>query len=247
MWQIHRINGKHSFSKSIVISLKICSWSPIVDDIIKRRMATSYFLFLIRTVSGDRRKHMTQIQIKAHHTWMILESSSKEFLQSPQYSWANWSMYLFTLAEVELIPPLLPDSSWNREENKKESYMEATHKNNYCRRASEARTFSCSWQYKGQCLTTLESCARSICPLLPVAFQEPPHSLYTEGFPAVVGVPLAGDTLCQPCPGECWYLLLPKNKKGKETLILCSDVIFSSTELQPPTCKSSVSFAFAKK
>lgn len=58
-------------------------------------------------------KDLTQIQTKAHHTWMILESSSKEFLQSPQYSWANCRMYLFTLAEVELIPPLLPDSSWN--------------------------------------------------------------------------------------------------------------------------------------
>jgi len=152
-------------------------------------MATSYFLFLIRTVSGDRRKHTTQIQIKAHHTWMILESSSKEFLQSPQYSWANWSMYLFTLAEVELIPPLLPDSSCNRGENEKESYMEATHKNIYCRTASEARTFSCSWQYKGQSFTSLWFCARFICLFLPVAFQEPPHSLYTGGFPAVVGVP----------------------------------------------------------
>lgn len=85
-------------------------------------MAASYFLFLTHTVSGDRRKCMIQTQSKAHLTWMILESSSKEFLQSPQYSWANWSMYLFTLAEVELIPPLLPDSSWNRGENKKQSY-----------------------------------------------------------------------------------------------------------------------------
>lgn len=59
-------------------------------------------------------KHLTQIQTKAHLTWMIFESSSKEFLQSPQYSWANCRMYLFTLAEVELIPPLLPDSSCSR-------------------------------------------------------------------------------------------------------------------------------------
>lgn len=122
--------------------------------------------------------------------------------------------------------------------------MEATHKNKYYRTASEARTFSCSWQYKSHCLTSLEFCARSICPLLPVAFQELPHSLYTEGFPAAVGVPLAGDTLCQPCPGECWYLLLPKNKKGKETLTLCSDAIYNSTELQPPISNSSFSFAF---
>lgn len=83
-------------------------------------MAASYFPFLTHTVSGGRRKCTIQTQSKAHLTWMILESSSKEFLQSPQYSWANWSMYLFTLAEVELIPPLLPDSSWNRGENKKE-------------------------------------------------------------------------------------------------------------------------------
>lgn len=84
-------------------------------------------------------EHLTQIQTKAHRTWMILESSSKEFLQSPQYSWANCRMYLFTLAEVELIPPLLPDSSWNGG-SKEESHMEAPHKNNNCRAASEART-----------------------------------------------------------------------------------------------------------
>lgn len=188
-----------------------------------------HLTFYFRYVSGDRRKHTTQIQIKAQHTWMILESSSKEFLQSPQYSWANWSMYLFTLAEVELIAPLLPDSSWNRGENKKESYMEAAHKNNYRRIASETRTFRCTAKNRGQCLPSLEFCARSLCPLLPGAFQEPPHSLYTAGFPAAVGVPLAGDTLCQPCPGECWYSLPPKSKEGKETLILHSDMIFNST------------------
>lgn len=69
-------------------------------------------------------KHLAQIQSKARCTWMILDSSSKEFLQSPQYSWANCRMYLFTLAEVELIPPLLPDSSCNGE-SKEESQREA--------------------------------------------------------------------------------------------------------------------------
>lgn len=69
-------------------------------------------------------KHLAQIQSKARCTWMILDSSSKEFLQSPQYSWANCRMYLFTLAEVELIPPLLPDSSCNGE-SKGESQREA--------------------------------------------------------------------------------------------------------------------------
>lgn len=52
----------------------------------------------------------------AQITWMILESSSKEFLQSPQYSCASCKMYLFTLAEVELRPPLPPESSWHRKE-----------------------------------------------------------------------------------------------------------------------------------
>lgn len=99
--------------------MKTCSQPLTVIYFIKHRTATSYFLLLMCTVSGNRKKHMAHIQIKAHHTCMILESSSKEFLQSPQYSWANWSMYLFTLAEVELIPPLLPDSSWKRGENKR--------------------------------------------------------------------------------------------------------------------------------
>lgn len=93
---------------------------------------------------------MTQIPIKAYHTWMILESSSNEFLQSPQYSWANCSMYLFTLAEVELIPPLLPDSSWNRGENEMHHTWKLHTKHNHCKRASEARAFSCPWQYKSQ-------------------------------------------------------------------------------------------------
>lgn len=52
----------------------------------------------------------------AQITWMILESSSKEFLQSPQYSCASCRMYLFTLAEVELRPPLPPESSWHGKE-----------------------------------------------------------------------------------------------------------------------------------
>lgn len=52
-------------------------------------------------------------------TWMILESSSNEFLQSPQYSCASCRMYLFTLAEVELIPPLPPESSWRIKEGKR--------------------------------------------------------------------------------------------------------------------------------
>lgn len=149
---------------------------------------------------------MTQIPIKAYHTWMILESSSNEFLQSPQYSWANCSMYLFTLAEVELIPPLLPDSSWNRGENEMHHTWKLHTKHNHCKRASEARAFSCPWQYKSQhpaCLLQGFFCAKSICPLIPGAFQELPHSLCTEGFPAVVGVPLAGDTLCQLCPRGC--------------------------------------------
>lgn len=71
---------------------------------------------------------LTQIQTKAHCTWMILESSSKEFLQSPQYSWANCRMYLFTLAEVELIPPLLPDSSWKRGKQRGIPYGGSTQK-----------------------------------------------------------------------------------------------------------------------
>lgn len=103
----------------LFFSVKTCSQSLIVIYFIKHKTATSYFLLLMCTVSGNRKKHMAHIQIQAHHTCMILESSSKEFLQSPQYSWANWSMYLFTLAEVELIPPLLPDSSWKRGENKR--------------------------------------------------------------------------------------------------------------------------------
>lgn len=76
------------------------------------------------TAAGEQRTALKTMLIthnKTHSaaapasTWMILESSSKELLQSPQYSCASCRMYRFTLAEVELIPPEVPESSCNPE------------------------------------------------------------------------------------------------------------------------------------
>lgn len=155
-------------------------------------MATSWFFF--------PNKHLAQIQTRAHHTWMILESSSKEFLQSPQYSWANCRMYLFTLAEVELIPPLLPDSSWDRGKQRGITQGGSTQKQ---QQQSSTWGKDCLGQSQGQRVPSLEFCASSTWPTLPGAFQGLPRSLCTGGSPAAAGAPSAGGTPCQPCPAEC--------------------------------------------
>lgn len=145
-------------------------------------------------------KHLTQMQTRAHHTWMIFESSSKEFLQSPQYSWANCRMYLFTLAEVELIPPLLPDSSCSRGKQRAIPNGGSTQKHQL---QSSTWGKGCLEQSQGQRVPSLELCAGSTWPSSPEVFQGLPRSLCTGGSPAAAGVPSAGDTPCQPCPAEC--------------------------------------------
>lgn len=50
-----------------------------------------------------------------HPTWIILESSSKDVLQSPLYSWANCWIYLLTLAEDVPSPAPAPVSSYRKD------------------------------------------------------------------------------------------------------------------------------------
>jgi len=140
------------------------------------------------------------------HTWMILESSSNEFLQSPQYSWANCSMYLFTLAEVELIPPLLPDSSWNREKNKRHHIWKLHTKNNHSRTASEARISSCPWQYKSQCPACLLQVSVFLC--------KTHLSFVTWGFSGAASFTLHRRfSSCGRCPISWWYTLSALSKR----------------------------------
>ena len=93
-------------------------------------------------------------------------------------------MYRFTLAEVELIPPEVPESSCNPEG-----------------RGHPSTGRGLTW---GQSLLlTQNPLPIPQSPRLPAASQELPRSLCRAGSPAVADVPSADDTLGQLCLEVC--------------------------------------------
>lgn len=101
---------------------KLCGWARAPPELSCWGRAKNCFGNDI-----DNTRQSTLSSCSRFSTWMILESSSKEFLQSPQYSCANCRMYRFTLAEVELMPPAVPESSCNQEGSCQPSTMRWPH------------------------------------------------------------------------------------------------------------------------